>query len=160
AAFGVESINRKGAVFDEQKLEWLNSQYINDLPVARLADLVEPDLARAGLLAPDLKAGGARRDSFLPLLETLQPPSKRPPDFARRARPFLSDDFEYAPDAVAKPLAGGGKAGGPPDIATRMRTLGEVLAGVTPFDEAATEAALRSLADRRGETAALFIHPL
>src|SRR5258705_17630 len=48
AAFSVGSINRKGAVFDEQKLEWLNSQYINDLPAERLAALVTPDLERAG----------------------------------------------------------------------------------------------------------------
>src|SRR5206468_12002683 len=32
AAFRLEDINKKGAVFDEQKLEWLNSRYINDLP--------------------------------------------------------------------------------------------------------------------------------
>jgi glutamyl-tRNA synthetase len=160
AAFSVRAINRKGAVFDEQKLEWLNSQYINDLPVERLAALVTPDLERAGLMRPDLAPGGARRDWFLRVLETLKARSKVIPDFARDARPFLSDEFEYAPDAVAKHLAGGGKAGGPQDVAARMRELREALSTVSPFDEATTEAALRALAGRRGETAALFIHPL
>jgi glutamyl-tRNA synthetase len=108
----------------------------------------------------DLAPGGARRDWFLRVLETLKARSKVIPDFARDARPFLSDEFEYAPDAVAKHLAGGGKAGGPQDVAARMKALREVLSGVTPFDEASAEAALRALAERRGETAALFIHPL
>jgi len=160
AAFQVESINRKGAVFDEQKLEWLNSQYINDLPAERLASLVAPDLERAGLMRPELAPGGARRDWYLRVLETLKARSKVIPDFARDARPFLADDFEYAPEAIAKHLAGGGKAGGPQDVAARMRALRDVLAATSPFDEATTEAALRGLAERRGETAALFIHPL
>jgi glutamyl-tRNA synthetase len=160
AAFSVGSINRKGAVFDEPKLEWLNSQYINDLPVERLAALVTPDLERAGLMRPDLAPGGARRGWLLRVLETLKARSKVIPDFARDARPFLSDEFEYAPDAVAKHLTGGGKTGGPQDVAERMRELRETLSGASPFDEATTEAALRSLAERRGETAALLIHPL
>ncbi len=160
AAFDLAAINRKGAVFDEQKLEWLNSQYINDLPPARLAALVRPDLEREGLLAPALDEGGARRDWFLRVIEALKARSKRIPDIARDLRPFLSDRFEYAPDAIEKHLRGGGKAGSPAAIAERLGQLRTALAAVDPFTEQATEAALRALAESRGEPAAHFIHPL
>jgi glutamyl-tRNA synthetase len=157
-AFTVGSINRKGAVFDEPKLEWLNSQYINDLPPGRLALLVHADLERGGLLAPDFAEGGARRDWFLKVLDLLKARSRLLTDFARDARPFLADEFEYRPDAVDKHLAGA--KGGMAAVAERMRALRAALAAVDPFDEAATEAALRALAEARGEAAALYIHPL
>jgi glutamyl-tRNA synthetase len=160
AAFTLEAINRKGAVFDEPKLEWLNSQYINDLPPARLAAIIRPDLEREGIWSADLDEGGGLREWFLRVLETLKARSKRLPDFARDARPLLSDEFAYDPEAVDKHLKGTPKTGGPEAIADRMRALRRALAGVDPFSEEATEAALRGLAEERGEPAALYIHPL
>jgi glutamyl-tRNA synthetase len=158
-AFRLEGINRKGAVFDEAKLEWLNGQYINDLPPERIAALIRSDLEAAGLAAPNLDEGGARRDWFLRLLETLKARSKRIPDFARDLRPFLTDAFEYDPGAVEKHLTAA-KGGGPEAVAARMRALREALASVSPFTEGAAEEALRRLAEGRGEAAALYIHPL
>src|SRR5881397_2688810 len=113
AAFRLEEINKKGAVFDEQKLEWLNSQYINDMPAARLAAIIRPDLERAGMLGPDLDEGGARREWFLRVIETLKARSKLLGDLTRDLQPFLSDRFEYRPEAVEKYLRTGGKGGGP-----------------------------------------------
>jgi glutamyl/glutaminyl-tRNA synthetase len=158
-SFGLESINRKGAVFDEQKLEWLNSQYINDLPPERLAALVRDDLKSAGLFAPDLDEGGARRAWFLEVLAALKERSKVLPDVARDLRPFLSDDFEYQPEAVARHLTAAG-AGGAAAVAARLRALRAALATPAPFTAAAAEEALRRLAGSRGEAAAAYIHPL
>lgn len=158
-AFTLEAINRKGAVFDEQKLEWLNSQYINDLSPERIAALVGPDLEKAALASPDLDEGGARRAWYLEVLETLKARSKLLTDFARDLRPFLSDRFEYRDDAVAKHLTAP-KAGGAGAIAARMRALRETLATVDPFTEAGCEEALRRLAESCGEAAGAFIHPL
>jgi glutamyl-tRNA synthetase len=160
AAFSLEAINRKGAVFDEQKLLWLNGQYIDDLSQERLASLLRPDLERAGLWSADLDEGGARRAWLLRLLETLKARSARLTDFTRDLRPFLADDLEYQPEAVEKYLRGGGPGGGPEAVAARMEALRAALARVEPFTEAATEEALRALAASRGEAAALYIHPL
>ncbi len=89
AAFEFDAINRKGAVFDEQKLEWINSQYINDLPATRIAAMIRPDLERERLWSADLQEGGARRDWFLAVCEALKARSKRIPDFARDLRPLM-----------------------------------------------------------------------
>jgi glutamyl-tRNA synthetase len=159
AAFSFEQVNRKGAVFDEPKLEWLNSGYINDLAPDRLALLVRPDLERGGLWSPDFEPGGGRRDWFLRLLEALKARSRRLTDFARDARPFLSDDFDIHPDAFEKYLSAA-KSGGPAAVAGRLRSLRDVYARLTPFDETSTESALRLLAETSGEAAALYIHPL
>src|SRR4030095_3086808 len=38
--FSFEGVGKKGAVFDEQKLLWLNSQYIQAMPVAALREAI------------------------------------------------------------------------------------------------------------------------
>ena len=160
AAFRLEEINKKGAVFDEQKLEWLNSQYINDLPPETIVALIRDDLRASGLPSLDLDEGSTRRVWFLRVIETLKARSKRLPDFVRDARPFLTDDFEYRPEAVEKHLVGGGKPADGSALADRMRTLRAALARVEPFTEDETEKTLRALAESRGEKAADYIHPL
>lgn len=159
AAFDIGAVNRKGAVFDEQKLEWLNSQYIQDLPAETLAEAVRPYLEQAGLLSADLQPGGGRRDWYLRVLETLKARSRRLTDFPRDARPFLGEEYDIQPEAAAKYLTAE-KSGGPAAVAARLRTLAAALSSAQPFDEATTEAALRDLAAAKGESAALYIHPM
>jgi glutamyl-tRNA synthetase len=159
AAFSFDGVNRKGGVFDEPKLEWLNSEYINEMPAAAIADRVRPDLQRASLWSADFEAGGARRDWLLRLLETLKARSKRLGDFARDAKPFLTDDFAINQDASDKYLTAA-KSGGGAAVAERLRALRDILSRVTPFDDQNTEAALRLVAEERKEPAALYIHPL
>jgi len=160
AGFRLEDINRKGAVFDEQKLEWLNSQYINDLPPETIVSLIAGDLRAAGLLSPAIEEGGPRRDWFLRVIDTLKARSKRLSDFARDARPFLTDEFEYRPDAVDKHLGGSGPPAARAALAERMRLLRAALAEVEPFDGHETEKTLRALAEASGGKAADYIHPL
>ena len=158
-AFDIAAVNRKGAVFDEQKLEWLNSQYIQDLPAETLAEVVRPYLEAAGLLSADLQPGGARRDWYLRVLETLKARSRRLTDFPRDARPFLGEEYDIQPEAAAKYLTAE-KSGGPAAVAVRLRALAAALRAVQPFDEATTEPMLRDLAAANGESAALYIHPM
>jgi glutamyl-tRNA synthetase len=160
ALFRLEDINKKGAVFDEQKLEWLNSQYINDLPPERIVALVRAGLESAGLMGPEIDDGGPRRAWFLKTIATLKARSKRLPDFVRDVRPFLTEDFEYRPEAVEKHLKGETASGGPAAIAGRMAALRAALATIDPFTEEATEKALRDLAESRHEKASDYIHPL
>ncbi len=46
--FSIEKVNKAGAVFDIEKLKWMNSEYIKKCPVGRLTDLVKPYLQDAG----------------------------------------------------------------------------------------------------------------
>ncbi len=53
AEFDIEKVSKSPAVFDVQKLNWLNGLYVRELEVAQLYGLIEPYLAKAGLeLAP------------------------------------------------------------------------------------------------------------
>ncbi|WP_448561879.1 glutamate--tRNA ligase [Trichothermofontia sp.] len=46
--FGFDRVNRAGAKFDWDKLNWLNGQYLHDLPVPELTDLLIPYWQEAG----------------------------------------------------------------------------------------------------------------
>jgi glutamyl-tRNA synthetase len=46
--FGFERVNKAGAKFDWDKLDWLNSQYIHHMPVVELTDLLIPYWQEAG----------------------------------------------------------------------------------------------------------------
>ncbi len=48
AVFGFDRVNRAGAKFDWDKLNWLNGQYLHDLPIPELTDLLIPYWQGAG----------------------------------------------------------------------------------------------------------------
>lgn len=46
--FDMEKVNKAGAIFDIQKLNWMNGMYLRALPISRLADDAMPLLEQAG----------------------------------------------------------------------------------------------------------------
>ncbi len=46
--FSLERVNKAGAKFDWDKLDWINSQYLHAMPAADLVDLIIPYLEEAG----------------------------------------------------------------------------------------------------------------
>ena len=145
AQFSLEQISGGNAVFDTEKLDWMNGQYIARLDAAALAAAVEPFLGEAGLALPPDDAWRGR------LLELLKPRAKRLTDFVELARPYLVDVVEYEADAVHKHL-------GTPGLADHIEALVQALRGVTPFDEPHVEAAVRGSAAERGLKAGALIH--
>jgi nondiscriminating glutamyl-tRNA synthetase len=96
--FGYERMNPAPAVFDEQKLQWMNSMYLRALPHDELWLRLQPFLDRAGVVLPDLvaqnkdwqsRALGVFKTSMTTLLDGV-------PLFA-----YLSDAaFNLRPEAV------------------------------------------------------------
>jgi glutamyl/glutaminyl-tRNA synthetase len=144
-SFSLENISGGNAVFDTEKLDWMNGQYIARMPIAELASTVEPFLREAALPLPP------SREYLQRLLELLRPRAKRLTDFVDLARPFLADTVEYDQDAIEKHLSA-------PDLATHVAALAAGLRTVVPFDEPHVEAAVRGSAAERGIKAGALIH--
>ncbi|MGE0392963.1 MAG: glutamate--tRNA ligase [Vicinamibacterales bacterium] len=144
-AFSLDGISGGNAVFNTEKLDWMNGQYIAQLPPARLVALLAPLFAAAGLTPAADAAWMAR------LVGLLQPRAKRLGDFVEQARPFLVEPVVYEADAEKKHLQ-------TPVAAAHTASLLTVLAGVDPFDEATLEAAIRQAAVDRGVKAGELIH--
>jgi glutamyl-tRNA synthetase len=148
-AFSFDGVGTRSAVFDHDKLLWMNGEYLRRRPPAELAALARPWLEAEGLWDDDLAT--SRAAWFHGVLELVRERSRLLPDLARDARPFLTDDYPLDPDAAAKHLV--------PEAAPRLSALHDALAQVEPFDEAGCEQSLRALADRLEVKAAALIHP-
>ena len=150
AAFGIKGISGSSAVFNTEKLDWMNGQYIAALSPDALVTRVSPLLSDAGLLA--VAPARSRDPEWLArLLTLLQPRAKRLTDFPEQARPFLVNEVEYAPEAITKHL-------GTPGLREHVDALADALAACEPFEESRVEAVLRELATTRGVKAGPLIH--
>ena len=154
-SFSLEGISGGNAVFNTEKLDWMNGQYLARLPIAELATAVEPLLIDAGL---PLDITAAPQESPRPddlwlhrLVGLLRPRAKRLTDFVNLARPFLSKTVEYESAAVDKHLSA-------PGLGDHVAALVATLRTLAPFDEAQVEAAVRGTATERGIKAGILIH--
>jgi len=132
-----DGVGTKGAVFDEQKLEWLNGQYIVARAASALREEIRPELERRGLWDPSLE--GARKEWFERVLDALKERARRMGDLVRGSEVFLGDRIEYHTDAVAKHLQ-------EPETAARLLAGREALAAAHSADDPGTEQALRQAA--------------
>ena len=148
ATFALEGISGGNAVFNPEKLDWVNQQHIQRLTAEELATRLEPWLRAEGLWHDDLL--GTRRGWFLAVVELFKPRIKRLDQFASEARPLLAADVEYDAAAVAKYLK--------PEMAEPLAELAERFESLEPFSAEQLEAALRSLAERRQMKPAALIH--
>jgi glutamyl-tRNA synthetase len=148
ARFTLEGISGGNAVFNTEKLDWMNGQYIARLPVHELAAAVMPLAQEAGLATHDLVA---HTPSFERLLELLRPRAKRLTDFVEQARPIVVDDVQYAQDAIDKHLGAAG-------LDAHVEALAAALTALETFDDASTEAAVRGTATSLGIKAGALIH--
>ena len=144
-AFSLEGISGSNAVFNIEKLDWMNGQYIARLASDRLAVLAEPYFREAGL---EIRVA---EPWLLRLLDLLRPRAKRLTDFVALARPFLVDTVEYEAEAIEKHL-------GVPDLEAHVRALAATLKTTDPFDESHVEAAVRGTAAEQGIKAGVLIH--
>jgi glutamyl/glutaminyl-tRNA synthetase len=147
--FTLEGISGGNAVFNPEKLEWFNQQYLMRLGVDDLIDRIRPELESAGLWSDDLT--GSRRAWFERVLALLVPRAKRLGDFVPQAVPFLGSIDTYDSAAVAKHLTVSG-------LAHHLNRLADAYRSLDPFDEAHAEATLRQVADSGGLKAGALIH--
>jgi glutamyl-tRNA synthetase len=149
AAFTLENISGGNAVFNPEKLDWMNQQYIMRLPAEQLGRLLQPFVAEAGLWRDEYSTD--RRAWYSALVSLFQPRLTRLTNFVQEARPYLTDALEYDSAAVAKHLA-------KPDVAAPLASLIATYEQLPSFDKVALEAALRGTAEQHGLKAGALIH--
>jgi glutamyl-tRNA synthetase len=150
--FSADKLSRKAAVFDPQKLEWMNGQHLSRTPAERLLPIVAKALEEKSLAtAGDVEA---RRDWYLGLLELLKIRARTIDDIVRQAVPYLRDDIEYDADAVAKQWK---------DREGTVKLLAatrDKLAASQQWQTAPLEEELRQLAESLGTTGGKVFQPL
>ena len=145
--FDLGKVNKAGAIFDLQKLDWMNGMYLRQLPLDRLADDAMPLLRQAGYDNVDKTYLEAVIDLVKERINFIT-------DIPRFADymfgPVTSFDEEYAakhwkPEAATQML----------DLATRLEALDAV-----DWTVERIEAVVRGYAEELGMSAGKLIHPM
>ncbi len=147
--FSLEGVSRTNAVFDRPKLEWFNTQYLQQLPVEELLPEVQWELERAGIWRAEWAS--AERAWFSRTVDLLRPRTRLLPDFSHWARAFFSDAFEY--DQQAKE-----KFWKDERLPALLGKLAGALAALPEWNHDACEHALRGLAESEDVKAGLLIN--
>jgi glutamyl-tRNA synthetase len=145
--FKIEKLNKASAVFDYQKLEWYNGQYIRMKPDAELAALVRPFLADAGLSAPS----EAFLVAAMPLVKERLKFLTDAPSMMRYLfeEPAVPEAAEFIPKKLDAARA-----------SELLVAAARLLPGLDPSDIAASEAAFRAEAERLGAKFGDLMMPL
>lgn len=145
--FSIKKINKTGAVFDIDKLRWMNSQYMKKLDTNKLLEMLIPRLKEAGFIGDDFD-----RNWLLNLVKLYQARIYTLDEFLAQTDFFFKDDFKYDEEGVATYLKGELI----PKIFTR---LVEGLGKIESFDIKIIEAEARKVVEEFGLKGADLIHP-
>ena len=150
--FTPRGLQRKAAIFDPQKLDWMNGQHLSRIPVSDLEPQVTPAMIRAGLF--DEGAIDSRRDWYMALLDLLRVRARTIDDIVLQAGPYFLDTIRYDSEAVAKNWKDRAVAA---EILSATRAA---LASAAVWEAGSLEETLRGLAESRGVAAGKIFQPL
>lgn len=92
--FSFERVSKSGGVFDVDKLDWVNAQYIRKNETTELSKLVKPYLVKAGFIKEDID-----EKRLLLITETFKESISRLSQIVEQSR-FLFEDVEVEKDAI------------------------------------------------------------
>jgi glutamyl-tRNA synthetase len=158
--FDLKDVHRSPAIFNfdaanpkrwtDDKLIWMNAEYVRTMPLEELLPLVRAELESAGLWRAEY--GGAGREWFARTVDLIRERFYTLKDFSGQGRAYFADDFEFDEAAVKKNLKK------EPRLRELLPALAESLRKVEPWAIDAVESELRALAEREGVKAGLLIN--
>ncbi len=149
--FTLDRVGKAGSIFDQQKLLWLNGEYILKMDIDARTKAVIPFLREAGLVDGDVPA--EKYEWIKEIVAAVGDRLKTLSQIVDYAGFFFVDELEYDEKAVQKRL----KKDYVPEMLENLKTR---LQAADPFDEANIEAEIRSFAEESGLSASKIIHPL
>jgi len=150
--FSIERVNRKSAVFDPDKLEWMNGQHLSRMTAGELLELVTPLLLDTGLIsATDIID---RHDWLCGVMDLVKVRARYPSGIVEQARSYLAEELDYDASGVEKHWKD------PAQTVARLRAIGEALGALEEWTPAAIEETLRQTAERLDTGFGKIVHPL
>lgn len=137
--FSLESITTSAAVFNPEKLDWLNQHYIKAATPVQLLDPWEPILVREGILKKD---SGLSPERIARVIPSLQERSKTLVEMARKAEFYFREEVEFDDKARKKFLK--------PETAPLFRQLIASLEDLENFAPETVEAVFKALVEKEG----------
>lgn len=132
--FNIENIGKSAAVFNPEKLLWLNAHYIKETPAEELASLAKEFFEKKGYLIPEKK-------KFERIVESLKPRCRTLLEFTEMGSVYFEDEFDYDVAAVSKFF--------PDKDISILVLIKTAIENATSFDEKAFEDLVKSIAAQK-----------
>ena len=150
--FSLDQVSKHSAVFDLDKLNWMNSVYIREANNSSLVNILIEIMLREKIVHPEVITPEFR--SYCEkIISVMKERIKYIAQIIEDALYFFTDNFQYDPSAFDKVLMESGAD-------ERLTLCRDELAKLDYFTVATTEDVVRILAEQQGIKAAKFIHPL
>lgn len=150
AQFDIQSVSKNAAIYDIQKLTWMNGHYIRTIDIDRLTKLAIPFMQRQGLLrqyvSPDEEA------YLKKILLVMRDRVKTLAEVPEAVDYFYRDFVTYEEKGVKKHFAKEGTADLLDEAARRLSTASE------PLDQTLAEEVYRGLIEEKGIGSGQLIH--
>ena len=141
--FSLEGVNKAGAIFDVEKLQWINVQYLKQMPIEQFIELARPFLTEINL-EDDIEYSKAALDMARERIHNIS-------DINGAATYFFRDDYTLDETGKAKHLT---------EISLpRLKQLHEKFVALPEWNHDSVEGAIRSLATELEIKPAELIHP-
>lgn len=146
--FDIKNINKTAAVFDFNKLNWINNQYIKKTDCQVLAEAIIPLLIKKKYIDKD----NFDRNYIVSLIKLFQGRLNTLEDFIDWADFFFVKNIKIEPEAKAKFLS--------QDLSKGFRLFIERLDNLQNFDILSIEASFREMVQELNIEAKALIHPI
>jgi glutamyl-tRNA synthetase len=143
--FSLERVGKAGAVFNIEKLNWMNTTYLRSRSEDQLLAKARPVLAENGM-------GGVSDEYCRAVISLMKERIDRVEDLVTSASYFFRDPSSY--DDASR------KTNWKPESAALLGEVSAGLAGLATFDHPGVESVVRTVAERHGLSAGKLIHPL
>lgn len=143
--FSLESVGKSAAIFNPEKLLWLNQHYIKDYPADKLVENMKPFWAARGFDISD-------PDYLRHIVEDLRARSKTLVEMADASAFYFLDKMDYDPEAAGKFLTA--------DMKEHLLAAVEKLASCRDYSKTGIETLLREVAEDRGVKLKVIAQPL
>ena len=148
--FDLSGISTRNAVFDEKKLQWMNSQYLAQTPADKLLPLVAEAFIDAGVFSREWLS---RNQAYVTqVVELLKGRMRVIPEFVEFGGYFFREPAEFEAAAREKHWKS-------PETAEWLATLADRLNDLIAFTLENAEATVRAYAEELGLSAGKLIHP-
>ncbi len=142
ATFSLQAVGSSAAVFDDEKLYWLNQHHLKQGDPARLAELLRAQLVRDGVLS-EAQANAWSTKALAELVALFRERARTLGELAQAARPLLVDDLEYDEVGVEKFIT--------PEAVALLRGYAEALSRQADFAPESLESFSRDYLESRGK---------
>ncbi len=135
--FSFKNIGKAAAVFNPEKLLWLNAHYIKAMPSAQLAKLIRPFLLKNGVISEEAILDP---NWLASAIDTLKERSRTLVEMADSMRYYIADEVEYDEKARGKFLV--------KDSLSLLKALSERLQSLDDFTHDTLEVVFKELCEK------------